>query len=137
MQSITCGNQYAYHKWFIGNIIRAILLADDDIRAQVDENIYPLVAPENVKGDFIIYARDSYSKKKDMHTNIYQDECIVNLVAIADNYDNAIALASKIDNALTGTHISDEGERIIIELSDSTETFEDNKYLETLSFKIK
>ena len=68
---------------------------------------------------------------------VYQDECEVAVVGISDNYDSAIALAAKIDNALTGGHTLENGVKIQITLVDSTETFEDDKYIETLIFSIK
>ena len=124
-------------KWFIGNDIRDILLADKEIASQVgEEHIYPLVAPEDTKGDFIVYMRQKYAKKF-VKAGVYEDECEVAVIGVSDNYDNAMSLASKIDNALSGTHINDDGRRIDIILQDSTEVFEDNKYIETLVFEIK
>lgn len=126
----------SYRKWYIGNDIRDILLADDAISGQVGNHIYPIVAAENTIGDFIVYSRQEYSKDL-AKAGVYQDVCRVAVVAISDNYDNAIALADKIDLALTGTHTNDQGVRIEITLEDSTETFDDNKYIETLLFIIK
>lgn len=126
----------SYQKWFIGNDIRDILLADTDVYDQVGNHIYPIVAAENTSGDFIVYMRQKYSKGF-VKMGVIEDECEVAVVGISDNYDNAIALASKIDNALSGTHTNDEGYRIDITLIDSTEVYDDNKYIETLLFKIK
>ena len=132
-----CNNALnSYRKWYIGNDIRDILLADTGIVAQVGNHIYPIVAAENTNGDFIVYSRQEYSKDL-VKAGVYQDVCKVAVVAISDNYDNAIALADMIDLALTGTHINDQGVSIDILLEDSTETFEDNKYIETLLFRIK
>lgn len=125
----------SYQKWFIGNDIREILLADQEVFAQVGNHIYPLVAAENTKGDFIVYLRQKYSKSS-VKAGVYEDECEVAVIGVSDNYDNAMALASKIDNALTGTHINDEGYKIDITLADSTEAYDDNKYIETLVFRI-
>jgi hypothetical protein len=126
----------SYQKWFVGNDIRDILLAESGVTEQVENNIYPLVAPENTLGDFIVYSRQKYSKDT-VKAGVYQDECQVAVVAISDNYDKAIELASKIDNALTGKHILPNGIRLDIMLADSTEVFDDNKYIETLLFTIK
>ena len=64
MNSYTCRNTAlnSLQKWDIGNRIRTVLLADDGIAAMVGQNIYPIVAPENTDGDFIVYRRESYSK---------------------------------------------------------------------------
>ena len=126
----------SYRKGFIGNDIRDILLADAAVSGQVGNHIYPIVAAENTVGDFIVYSRQEYSKNS-VKQGIYEDTCRVAVVAVSDNYDNAVGLADKIDLALTGSHINDEGVTIDITLADSTETFEDNKYIETLLFTIK
>lgn len=127
----------ACRKWYMGNVIRDILLADPQIYEQVGNHIYPIVAAENTKGDFIVYLRQKYSKLV-AKQGVYQDECEVAVIAISENYDDALRLADNIDAALTGTHINDEdGCRVDILLADSTETFEDNKYIETLVFSIK
>ena len=126
----------SYQKWFIGNDIRSILLKDEDILNHVGSNIFPLIAPESTEGDFIIYMRNKYSKTA-VKMGVYQDECEVAVVGISENYDDAIALASKIDNALTGMHTLENGIRLQITLADSTETFDDDKYIETLVFTIK
>jgi hypothetical protein len=126
----------AYQKWFIGNDIRTILLNDEGVVEQVKDNIYPIIAPESTEGDFIIYMRNKYSKSA-VKMGVYQDECEVGVVAISDNYDSAVQLASKIDNALSGPHTLENGVKLQINLADSTEVFEDNKYIETLVFTIK
>ena len=110
-------------------------MEDSDVQEQVNGKIFPIVAPEETKGDFIVYSRQKYAKEA-VKVGIYEDRCDVAVVGISDNYDKAIALASKIDNALTGYHVLDGKTQIKINLKDSTEVFEDNKYIETLLFEI-
>lgn len=138
MNSNTCANTgcHSYQKWAIGNDIREILMANETLAGMVGTDIFPLVAPEKTTGDFILYQREKY-KKSTTKMGVYEDECQVVVTAIADNYDNAIALAEQIDLSLTGKHSKDTGEKIIINLIDSTESFDDNKYIETLLFEIK
>lgn len=126
----------SYQKWFVGNDIRDILLKDEGIIEQVEEKIFPLVAPITTEGDFILYMRNKYAKST-VKQGVYMDECEVAVVGISDNYDNAVALASKIDNSLSGQHTLENGVRLQITLVDSTETFDDDKYIETLIFNIK
>lgn len=129
-------NLGSFQKWQIGNEIRTILLKDEGIVKHVKTNIFPLIAPESTEGDFIVYMRNKYSKSA-VKMGVYQDECEVAVVAISDNYDSAVALASKIDNALSGLHTLENGVRLQMNLADSTEVYEDNKYIETLVFNIK
>ena len=119
-------------KWFIGNTIRDILI-DSIVFEQVGNHIYPLVAPENTKGDFIVYLRQKYGRES-VKQGIYEDACEVAVIAISEDYDKAIELASKIDLVLSGRHIIDSKCKLDITLADSTETFEDNKYIEHFVF---
>lgn len=126
----------SFQKWNIGNIVRKILINDEDIKGQVSNNIFPIVAPENTIGDFIVYRRAQYSKSS-VKMGVYEDKCELIIVALSDNYDDSIILASKIDNTLTGKHTLENGYKLDIALSDSTEMYEDNKYIQTLIFTIK
>ena len=125
----------SFRKWHIGNNIRDILLSDSGVTAQVGQHIYPIIAAEGTDGDFIVYSRQEYSKSS-VKQGVYEDNCVVAVVAISDSYDRAIDLADKIDLALTGTHNINEDVSINIVLQDSTETFEDFKYIETLLYRI-
>lgn len=126
----------SYQKWFIGNVLRAILMKDGEVGKKVGKKIYPIVAPENTAGDFIVYSRQSYSKQATKQ-GVYEDRAVVAMAAISDSYDKAVALASDIDNALTGRHILEDGTKVNVELTDSTEEYQDEKYIETIIFTIK
>jgi hypothetical protein len=124
-----------YPKWSVGNDVRSILLADSGITGMVGTDIYPLIAPENTQGDFILYSRERYSVRN-VKMGIYEESCQLALNIVSDNYDNAIILAEMVNDALLGNHQLN-GNPITIELEDSTESYTDNKYLETLLFTIK
>lgn len=126
----------SYQKWSIGNDIRSILLNDEEIIKQVGSNIFPIIAPEKTTGDFILYVRNKYNKLA-VKQGIYMDECEVAVVGVSESYDNSVALAAKIDNALNGQHKLENGVKLQITLADSTETFDDDKYIQTLVFTIK
>lgn len=126
----------SFRKWHIGNDIRDILLSDSGVTAQVGQHIYPIIAAEGTDGDFIVYSRQEYSKNS-VKQGVYEDNCVVAVVAISDSYDRAVDLADNIDLALTGTHTNTNGDSFEIVLQDSSETFEDFKYIETLLFRIK
>lgn len=137
MWSDTCYNTGlgSFQKWWIGNVVRALLLADEGVSGIVGEDVFPIVAPENTDGEFIIYRRVAYSKQV-VKEGVYQDKCNLELVVVSDNYDNSVALAELIDNCLTGNHTTDEGEKFSMLLADSSEGFDDNKYWQKLNFEI-
>ena len=138
MYNDTCYNTGlgSFQKWWIGNDVRAILLANGDLTEIVGHNIYPIVAPEGTDGEFIVYAREKYSKETNRQ-GVIGDECVLALTAVANDYDTGVRLAELLDNSLTGKHVNDNGERFTMVLTDSSETFDDNKYIETLLFEIK
>ncbi len=117
----------------IATEIRAILLSSEDIKEAIGEKVFPIIAPENTVGDFIVYQRDSY-KQDSTKFGIYQQVPIVNVVAISENYDRSQHLASLIYDTLSGDFADPD---IHIELEDSTEDFIDNKYIQVLQFSIK
>lgn len=137
IDSNTCGNEVfnSLHKWKIGNVIRYILVNDDDLKPLLGSKVYPLIAPENTQGDFILYRREQYQKSW-AKQGVYEDSCQVAVTIVSDNYDKAIDIAEKVDKALVGRHIVDDS-KIQIDLVDSTESFEDLKYIEVLLLSIK
>ena len=124
-------------KWFVGNDVRDILLQDSAITQMVGENIYPVIAPEGTTDPFILYQRDKY-KKSYTKMGVYEEECHLLITIVGDNYDVAVYLAYLVDTALQGTHSNPEtGCNLMLELYDSTEGFDDNKYFESLTYSIK
>lgn len=134
----TCYNTscQSHQKWAVGNDIRRILLADGTISGLVGSNIFPLVAPENIDGEFIVYSRDAYAKHV-TKMGVYEDAVELTLVAVSDNYDMSVQIVSAIDNALTGVHILNGNIRIQMSIITSNEAFEDNKYIQKITFEIK
>jgi hypothetical protein len=65
---------------------------------------------------------------------ICEQSCRVYVNAISEDYDRSQELAYQINEALEGRHI-DLG--MDVYLVDSTEDFEDNKYIQVLLFDIK
>ena len=117
-------------KFTIGTTIRNILINDGDINAKIKNKIYPLIAPEDTTGTFIIYQRDEYSKQ---YTNqgIYEESCIIYLTIVSDNYDESQQLAIMINDLLEG--YTDE---FTIRLTDSTEDYFEGKFIQVLKFEI-
>lgn len=127
-------NYTTQQKWRIGNYIRTLLMNSDGLSAKIGNQIYPIVAPEGVKGEFVIYNRVSYSKDWSK-MGVTKESCTVGLTIVSDSYDCSLELAEMIDNILTGEHLWNDG-RIKISLEDSSETYTEQKYIQTLLFRI-
>jgi hypothetical protein len=123
----------AESKFKITTKIRDVLLAVPEITAIVGEKIYPIVAPDKTEGDFIVYQREKYSKKY-TKMGIYEQLCLVNVIAVSGDYDNSQELAYRINEALEGIH---PGLNMDIRLEDSIEYYGDSKYVQELLFDIK
>lgn len=123
----------ALSKFKITTPIRELLLADPEIVKMVKKKIYPLVAPQDIAGDFILYQRDEYSKEYNK-MGITSQKCNVFIVAVSEDYDRSQHLAYLINEALDG-HFPDL--KITIKLIDSSEEFGEGKYIQLLLYSIE
>ena len=121
-------------KFKITTKIRAVLLESLEITEIIGMKIFPVVAPKDTDGDFIIYQRDEYSKEY-TKMGIYQQTCRVYVNAISPDYDKSQELAYQINESLEGVH--PDYENMDVKLVDSTEDFADGKYIQVLLFEIK
>ena len=123
----------AESKFKITTKIRAALLERQEIKDLVGEKIFPVMAPKDTPGDFIIYQRDEYSKEYNK-MGIYSQSCKVYVNAISEDYDRSQELAYQINECLEGKHAEFNMDVYLI---DSTEDYEDGKYIQVLLFDIK
>lgn len=126
----------AQSKFRIGTTIRKLLIENEEVKKLVGDKIFPLVAPQSIEGDLIVYYRDEYSKDY-TKMGVYNDNCKVFVTIVSDNYDRSQEIAEAVDNALEGTFFQNTENQIQIRLSDSTEDYADNKYIQVLLFEIQ
>lgn len=126
----------AFTKFSITTDIRKLLIENVELQSIINNNIFPILAPEGTTGDFIIYYRDKYGKE---YTNygVSNEHCTVWIGAISDNYDRSQRIAELINEATEGKHKNTSGYDYECRLLDSTEDFEDKKYIQILVFEIK
>lgn len=113
------------------------LLSVDNIKSVVNNKVYPLIAPLNTNFPYIVFQRTStpYSTKD----NVYQDSINIEIIAVSDNYDKSVELAELIRNKLEGKrNITIEDFRITsIKLIDSSESYSNDAYLQSLTFNFR
>ncbi len=125
-------------KFSVCTLIRERLLNDEKIKELVDSRIYPIIAPENTQGNYIVYVRDEYSIDR-TKVGIAFHNCIVFISCVSSSYDESQKIADAVFQALDGKYkINSEQHNInAIELVDSTEDYDGDVYIQTLSFSIK
>ena len=115
-------------KWKIGSWLRTKLL-------DITTNVFPVVAPENTKGDVIVYRRTNLERSQS-HIGYYQDTVYYDIVIISDNYDRSAEIGEKVDDALSGNFADEDGKRFVSNISGGYEDYQDGKYYNVITFKI-
>lgn len=125
-------------KFSVCTLIRERLLADEKIKELVGNKIFPIIAPEGTTNNYIVYVRDEYSIDR-TKTGIAFHNCIVFISCVSSSYDESQKIADAVFQALDGKYkINTEQHNInSIELVDSTEDYDGDVYIQTLSFSIK
>ena len=73
--------------------IRAILLESEIISLLIGDRVFPLMAPENTIGDYIVYQRDGY-KQEYTKMGVASHYPVVFVTAVSEDYDRSNQLAS-------------------------------------------
>lgn len=121
------------NKLAITTEVRSIILASEEIAQMIGDKVFPIVAPDGTKGDFIIYQRDGY-KQEYTKMGVARQIPTVFVNAISDDYDRSLQLASLVYEALEGDFCKPD---MTIHLEDSTEDYSDGKYFQVLQFSIE
>lgn len=124
-------------KFKVCSVIREILMNDNDIKQMVGTRIFPITAPEGTEGNFITYTRDEYSIQK-TKMGIYEQSCVVYIACVSPDYDESQRMAELVFLALDGKMNVNNDDCYIndISMTDSTEEFATDKYLQLLQFTI-
>lgn len=125
-------------KFSVCTLIRERLLADEKIKELVGTQIYPIIAPEGTTNNYIVYVRDEYSIDR-TKTGIAFHNCIVFISCVSSSYDESQKIADAVFQCLDGKYkINTEQHNInAIEMVDSTEDYNGDCFIQTLSFSIK
>lgn len=119
-------------KFRITTVIRQILLQNLDLVELIGDKIYPLYAPDDTEGDFVLYTRDEYSIDR-TQMGICLQKCKVFINVVSADYDRGQEIAEKIFKILDG----DYSDGMKIRMIDSTEDIADKKYVQVLLFSIE
>ena len=71
-------------KFTVCTLLRELLLNDKTVNELIGKQIYPIIAPEKTKGNYIVYVRDEYSIERTKQ-GIYNQNCIVYISCVSSN----------------------------------------------------
>lgn len=127
-------------KWHTAQWVRSKLLACEELRELVGDKIFPVIAPEETTGDYIIVYRSAYGRDRDKSGDTHS-EAYVTVLCFSDDYDRSLAMAELVDAVLDGGR-NDEVGRIFgssghsATLDASEEGFSEGKFYQSLTFEI-
>lgn len=81
-----------------------LLLAKKDLTALVGDNIFPLYAPEDTTGDFILYQRTDGSSELDL-MSVSSEWCEVTFNVVSEGYNVGVDIAEELRTALQDIYI--------------------------------
>lgn len=121
----------------IGKVIKDILCQDDTLNNLVKYQVFPLIAEENTTFPFIVYRRNSIRKAS---TKDYVNDEIasVDVVVASDKYSQSVEIAERVRFILERGEY--EGENFSVDnitLSNASEQYMKNTYIQTLTFDIE
>lgn len=122
------------HKIKIAQVIRNILLENNDVVNLIDDKIVPVIASEDTEGDFVTYKRFSYSQEFQTKMGLTSEKCQILIEAISEDYDRALEIGYVISNYLVRDW-RDPDMRISIE--DSDEDYKDKKFYQIFLFNVE
>ena len=121
----------------IGKVIKDILYQDETLNNLVKNQVFPLIAEENTTFPFIVYRRNSIRKAS---TKDYVNDEIasVDVVVACDKYSKSVEIAERVRFVLERGEY--EGENFSVDnitLSNASEQYVQNTYIQTLTFDIE
>ncbi len=121
----------------VGKVIFDILSNDPQVTQRVNSKIFPLVAENNTTFPFIVYKRTGIEPQTSKDRMIHREETNVDVIIISDTYNDSIEVADLVKTALTGKNGVFSGISVKdIEFIDASEDFQDETFIQNLTFKI-
>lgn len=123
----------------VGKAIYGILANNEQLKEQIKNKIFPLVATEKTTFPFIVYKRIQSKDNPDT-----KDRLLCNFISamqitvVSDKYEEGLNIAEEVINSMVnfkGEIAGFDIKRIIVD--DSDEEFSDDAYVQNITFNIK
>lgn len=117
--------------------IRQCLLQSEAIVQAVGENIFPCVANDDTKGDFIVVRRTQYERGRTKQ-GIFENAVLVEVAIISEHYDRTVELSRLVDEALEHDDAYPSyGSGLHLKLVGGEEGYDDHKYIQILEYELQ
>lgn len=91
----------------IAKDLRPLLLAKKDLTALVGDHIFPLYAPEDTTGDFILYQRTDGGSDLNL-MGVSSEWCEVTFNVVSEKYTDGVDIAEQLRSALQDLYIDND-----------------------------
>ncbi len=121
----------------IGKVIKDILYHDEALNTILKGQVFPLIAEEKTTFPFLAYRRNSI-RKANTKDYINDEIASVEVVVASDKYAQSVEIAERVRFILE--HGGYEGENFSVDnitLSNASEQFMQNTYIQTLTFELE
>jgi hypothetical protein len=120
----------------VGEVIREILMESKDV-TDITEEIFPVVT-EEAELPYIYYVRTGIEANRTKTKDCPAEGAIVEVNCLAATHDEALTLAEAVRDALDGVSgVTSDGRHLRrSELTNASQTFSDDAYIEVLTFKL-
>lgn len=114
--------------------INKILSSDDKLKDLVSDRIYPIVGKNDVKYPYVVFGKSSMEVTYNKDGRVY-DSIIVDVLCVSKKYSDSIAIAERV-RELIELKRSNYFLRITLENCQDTFDFDNDAYMESLTFRI-
>lgn len=120
----------------IGALIKR-LLADMSINDRLKGRIYPVVAEQKTPFPFVTYKRSGVALESDKDMSYRYGMISVDIIIVGSSYSQSLDIASAIVDEMPDYPINLDGFDISdIRLANAVEDFQDEAYIQALTFNI-
>lgn len=125
-------------KWRSAQWVRSLLLQSEGLRAIIGDKVFPVVAPLNTEGAYIVVRRTDYGRERTKDGD-YRSICSVTIAIYSDDYDTGLLIAEVVDTLLDGGRGSFgvTPPDTMATLDDSEEGYIDEKYYQLITYAIQ
>ncbi len=120
----------------IGKLIYNNLSDISEVTDRVGGNIYPIVAPDQTTFPFIVYTRTNAYVNITTKDGYMGDVVTFQISVASDTYIESCEIANEVRNGFENCQISSEDLLLYnIRMTNCSETFSDDTYIQTLYFE--